>query len=412
MGVGVDRPGSIRGALVLVSALLVVASACAERSDSVPRAADLDCVQEFDPERDYFPTKAELRHAQNFAVSYHGHYKVLRTRMPATNWGPAVSDVAVLVRCGTPVPELVGELEGAPVIEVPVRRFATNSLASATRLRVLGLDDRIAALPADPFDPVLAGLLESGSAFPIGGHGDPGLEGLLAEDVDVMVRFTSDLEASQEIERARELGVGSLPLLSWAEPTYLGQVEWVKHHAVLFDAEEEAEAFFQDVEARYMELAARVADREPVTALWAAPVSPGRWWVEAGNWQEEVLRAAGGRNVFQAEPGESSIVLSSEQLIEAGPDIEVWITAEPQASVLEAALPQEDIAAWRTGRTWHVHRRSDVARDAFDWNETPFVRPDWVLEDLISVLHPDLGDGDPPRFLDRVGDSSEEVRER
>jgi len=189
---------------------------------------------------------------------------------------------------------------------------------------------------------------------------------------------------------------------SWAEPTILGQAEWIKHHAALFDAEAHAEAFFAEVEGRYRALAEEASRLEPVPALWATPVSPGRWWVEAGNWQEEVLRAAGGRNVFTAEPGESSIVLSSEQLLEVGDEVEVWITGEPDAGALADALPVDRIGAWRSGRTWHVHGRSDLGRDAFDWNETPLVRPDLVLESLVSVLHPSRVPGVPAAFFSRV----------
>ena len=107
--------------------------------------ADRPCITDFATGVDYYPVKAELRHARNFSLTYHEHYKVLRARMPATNWGPEVSDVVVLNRCGTPAPPLEGDLAGALILETPVQRFATNSLASALRLRVLGLESAVAS---------------------------------------------------------------------------------------------------------------------------------------------------------------------------------------------------------------------------------------------------------------------------
>lgn len=406
-GVARDRcPGdparAARHTRVLTFALAgVVATGCGEAPapvDTRPEAVAA-CVSDFDPTADYYPVKADLRHARNFSISYHGHYKVLRARMEPTNWGPEVSDVLVLNKCGTPVPPLEGDLAGATVIETPVRRFATNSLASALRLRILGLEDRITAMPANPYDPVLAELIESGRIVRSGVHGEPHLEGMLVLGVEALVVFTSNLEHADGLERARELGVAALPLLSWAEPTYLGQAEWIKHHAALFDAEAEAEDFFSDVEARYRELARTVAGREPVSALWATPMERGRWWVEAGNWQDEVLAAAGGRNVFTANPDESSIVLGTERIVEGGGEARVWITNDPDPRALDAAAPLEEIPAWTAGRTWHVQGRSDPARGAFDWNETPLVRPDLVLADLISVLHPEALPGHEPLFL-------------
>ena len=355
-------------AVVLAGILLAACGDAPVPGDPTAHEASA-CVSDFDPAADYYSEKAEIRHAENFSISYHGHYKVLRARLEATNWGPEVSDVLVLNKCGTPVPPLEGDLAGAPVIETPVTRFATNSLASALRLRVLGLDDRIVAMPANPFDPALAELIESGRIVPAGVHGEPHLEGMLVLGVEALVVFTSSLEHAAGLERARELGVPTLPLLSWAEPTYLGQAEWIKHHAALFDAEAEAEAFFADVEARYRELARTVAGREPVPTLWATPMERGRWWVEAGNWQDEVLTAAGGRNVFTARPDESSIVLGTERIVDGAGEARVWITNDPDPRALDAAAPLAEIPAWTAGRTWHVHGRSDPTRDAFDWNE-------------------------------------------
>ena len=108
-----------------------------------------------------------------------------------------------------------------------------------------------------------------------------------------------------------------------------------------------------------------------------------------GNWQDEVLTAAGGRNVVEAREGESSIVLAPERIIEAAPRVTVWITNEADPAAL-ASVPAVRALRDATDRAWHVHQRVAAERNAFDWNETPLVRPDLVLQDLISVLHPQL----------------------
>ena len=397
---------------VLVAPSLLVGAgillACGDLPDAGggPVTDATGCITDFEPDADYYPHKADIRHAENFSISYHGHYKVLRARLPATNWGPAVSDVVVLNKCGTPPPELEGDLAGATVIETPVRRFATNSLASALRLRVLGLEDRIVAMPANPYDSVLAERVRTGRVVSASVHGEPHMEGMLVLGVGALVVFTSSLDHADGLSRARDLGVPGIPLLSWAEPTYLGQAEWLKHHAALFDAEAEAEAYFADVEGRYRELAALVEGHEPVPVVWATPMAGGRSWVEAGNWQDEALAAAGGRNVFVARPGESSIVVGAERMLESGAEARVWITNDPDPMALAPNTPLQRIGERNPGRTWHVQRRSDLARDAFDWNETPLVRPDLVLADLIEVLHPGTIPGHELRFLVPLGEGA------
>ncbi|MEM7417503.1 MAG: ABC transporter substrate-binding protein [Gemmatimonadota bacterium] len=381
-----------RSALVGLLGIVMAVSACGPSADrSEVTMAERACVSDFDPTHDYYPDKADIRHASNFSVSYHGHYKVLRSSMPATNWGPEIVDAVVLHRCGTPAPELEGALSDAPVVETPIQRLATNSVASALRLRELGHVDQIAAMPGNPFDRVLAARVEQGTIRAISGHGAPDPEVLLGLGTDVVIQFASSLEHAEDIEHARSLGMVGLPLLSWAERSYLGQAEWIKHHALLVDEEGIAEDFFARVEARYRELEALVADRAPVSALWATPLESDSWWVEVGNWQDEVLAAARGRNVFTAGPGESSIVLNTERIVEAAPRVAVWISGDPDPMSIMAPTVIRGLRPWQEGNSWHVHGRADEGRDALDWSETPLVRPDLVLENLIAVLHPDLG---------------------
>jgi iron complex transport system substrate-binding protein len=384
-----------RHRLALAAAVSALAVAC---GDASPRFATVDpgaCVTDFDPELDYYPGKADLRHARNFTLEYHRHYKILRTR---SEIGGA-EDVIVLNRCGTPEPALTGDLEGALLIDTPVDAFASTSPASALRVRLLGLEDRIAAVPANPYDSVLASLTASGRASRITAHGEPHLEGMLVLGVDALLLWVATVEDAHGLSRAREIGVPAIPLMSWAEPTYLGQIEWIKHHAALFEAEGAAEAWFSDIEERYGELRARAAGLPKIPVVWASPDLPNQWWVEAGNWQDEVLEAAGGRNVFGVDPEQGYLVASTEQLVRVAAEAEVFITNVPSLDALEALLPVESLPAFATGRVFHVHGRVDAERDAYDWYETPLVRPDLLLEDLIAILHPDPEEGPRPGLL-------------
>ncbi len=350
--------------------------------------ADVDpaeCVTAFDPGLDYYPTKTELQYARNFSLEYHPHYKVLRT-VVGSDGG---EDLVVLNRCGTPVPELTGELAGAIVIETPVRALASTSPSSALGLRVLGLEAGLAAIPANPFDSALVELAESGRAARLTAHGDPHLEGMRILGIDALLLLVATLDGAQGLDRAREIGVPAIPITSWAEPDYLGQVEWIKHHAALFEAEAEAEAFFSEVEARYRAVERRASELPRVPAVWASPDLPGTWWIEAGNWQDDVLSAAGGRNVFSDDPAEGYVVSSTEELADVAREAEVWITNVMDRAWLEETLPIETLPAFTADRVYHVHGRADIERNAFDWYETPFVRPDLVLEHLAAILHPE-----------------------
>jgi iron complex transport system substrate-binding protein len=363
--------------------------------DGIPSSNLVDrCIDEFVPERDYFPDKVEVAYAETFSVSYHGHYKVVRSQSKAPEGETGVSDVLVLVQCGAPVPALDGELAGATVIEVPVRSVAANEDGSIIRASVLGFDDRIVAMGGGGiYNADLRRRWEHREIVSIGEsyHGAPDFEALLAVDPGVCFQFISSLDHAESLERGRALGLPFVPVLAWSEPTILGQAEWVKHTALFLNAERDAASFFEDIVSRYRALAkqAQAASEKPV-AIWGGPLGNGGWYVEAGSWHAQALDDAGATNPFDALPGERTIAISTESVLAEAVDADLWITEEISMENLGAAGLLEQIEAFQAGQVYHIHGRSRPEHNAYDWYETALVRPDLVLEDLVSLFHPEL----------------------
>lgn len=352
------------------------------------------CVADFDPATDYFPDKIEPRYAERFRVSYHGHYKVLQANVAGSEWGPDVSDTVVLVQCGTPSPTLAGELADAAVVEVPIHSMASNEDGSVARARELGYVDRVAGLAGGGiYDATLRQRWDDGNLISVGEsfHGAPNFEVLVANDPSVVFLFTSSLEHTEALDQGRSLGLATVPIVGWGEPTILGQAEWLKHTALFLNAEAEANAYFDGVAQRYLDLKAQVAELpdQPV-AIWGGPLSSGRWWIEAGSWMAQALADAGGRNPFVPDSGETAITLSTEAVLEQAVDAQFWLTEHVALETLGTAGPVETIPAFREGRVYHIHKRAVPENDAYDWYETALVRPDIVLQDLVSVFHPTL----------------------
>ena len=367
-----------------------------EQQLGVPATNLVDaCVAEYDPSIDYFPDKTDLQYAERFRITYHGHYKVLQVNVAGSEWGPDMSDTVVLVQCGTPTPPLEGELDGATVVQVPVRSLASNEDGSIARAKELGYLDRVIGLAGGGiYDPILRQKWENNQLISVGEsfHGPPNFEVLLASEPDVMFLFTSSLDHTEALDQGRALGLPTVPIIGWGEPTILGQAEWIKHTAFFLNAEAEANTYFDDITNRYLDLKKRAAEQEvrPVT-IWGGPLSQGgRWWIEAGSWMAQALDDAGGQNPFTPDSGETSISLSTEAVLEQASDAQFWLTEHVALETLGAAGPLETIPAFREGRVYHIHKRAEPEHDAYDWYETALVRPDLVLQDLVSVLHPEL----------------------
>ena len=116
----------------------------------------------------------------------------------------------------------------------------------------------------------------------------------------------------------------------------------------------------------------------------------------------DVPLSLGGRNPFTPDSGETAITLSTEAVLEQATSAEYWLTEHVAMETLGAAGPMETIPAFREGRVYHIHKRARPEHDAYDWYETALVRPDVVLQDLVSVLHPQLLPDHERFFLQQI----------
>ncbi|MEM7417496.1 MAG: hypothetical protein AAF389_18545 [Gemmatimonadota bacterium] len=355
------------------------------------------CVSDFDPEVDYFPDKVTVERAATFTVGYHGHYKVLRSSLRAEAWGGSLDDVAVLVQCGTPVPDLTGELEGAVAIEVPVTTVAANFLDDIARIRTVGMADRLVAIgDGRIYDPEIRARWERGELLTLGHafHAGGDTEQLLIASPDI---FLANIAGPDPLENMRSLGVSVVPTLGWAEPDYLGRAEWTKHAALFFNAEVAANDAWSALRANVDSLRSLTAElEERPSVMWTVNRSADRWSAFRSSYENGLIIDAGGRNIFFApgndglEASLQSVDLTPESMLEQADGVEVWLASGRDDRDWPTGPVLNSFRAYRDGRVYHRSGRTIPDTDANDWNETGSVRPDLILRDLIHLVHPDV----------------------
>ncbi len=363
----------------------------AEPTKPGPATSERSGLEPYDPSIDYDPDSIEISFAKGFRVSYHRHYKVVQLRN-----GDEWRETLVLVRRGAPVPPLDGALADAPVIEIPVRSIATNAVSDLSRLRMLGLDDRLVGIPtAAVYDEEIYGRYQRGELTAIGhpGHSQPNLEALLVADPDLTLLFSLGPEHAHGLRRIRDLGLAAAPSYSYTEPTFLGQAEWIVYVALFFDAEAAAQAQFDEIVTRYRSLSERAkasAGASPPVAFWGGPAGGNRWWVQSNGPEAGLLADAGATNPVADPSAGPFATLDTASVLNAAAAADLWITSALDERDWDRRAPVERFAAYRSGRVFHNRKRMRPERDAWDWNETALSRPDLALADLVSLLHPEL----------------------
>ena len=360
-----------------------------------------ECLTTFDPNVDYFPVKSTVSYAKLWQIDYAKHYKVIRTNIDSLTGSDGkatpISQSYVLLQCGAPAPALTGELAGATIIEVPVKNAVATYYEDVTALFELGLADKVVAIP----DPVF--IAEKGKLLPtsIMAGVAAGTVQQYGEQVSAEVFvalqpgvvFAYSVYGYDDHSTLTTAGVPAVGVLNAAEATPLGDAEWVKFFAAFFNAEADANALFDEVAQNYNALAAQAAaQNNKPNVMMVSPYSATYFEAHQNSWGARLIEDAGGINLLAADGPTAPQGISGEVVIQAGYATQVWLTefsafdlAEKRESI--ATVPFAEFPAVQNKQIWNIGK-TDADKNHFYgfWS----TRPDLLLQDLVSLLHPTL----------------------
>jgi iron complex transport system substrate-binding protein len=349
------------------------------------------CVDRFDAAADYFPDKASLEDASNFAVEYHRSYKVVTVREPYPGGRP---ERDVLVQCGAPRPALTGDLASAAVVTVPITSlFSASSthvppLVDLGRLEVLRGVDKIASIVS----PQVLAHVASAHVVEFSPGSVIDAEKIVAARPSVLMTSGFPNSAYAAIRAA---GVPVVANAEWLEPTALGRAEWVKYEALYLNEERQAQSAFARVKAAYAGLkvkaAALPAASRPLVMTGRA--TRGTFTIAGGHSYVAALIAdGGGRYVWADNPATGSTTVDLEAQLQRARDADVWINGggwKNRAAMLADEPRYAEFRAFRSGQIWVYERLMNDAGGNDYWTRS-ITRPDLLLADLVKIFHPDL----------------------
>lgn len=358
--------------------------------------AQADCIEDYQPGVDYFADKVEPIYAENFTVAYYDSYVVATVSQPFPGGAP---ENYVLLHCGAPVPELVGELAEAPVISVPVSSMfsaSTTHFPAIDALDAVGAVTGVASLAYATTESFLAAG-EAGTITQFAANYATDVEIVIDAAPDIFMTGGSD-DPSYDV--LRDAGVPVVANAEWLEPSLLGRAEWIKFIALFLGREAAANAVFDEVEQSYLDAAAAVADLpdDARPLVLAGSSFQGVFYAPGGrSYSAEAIASAGGRYVFGEDEGTASLAFADlEEIIDVSEDVAFWINATTAYQTLAdiaaddprlAALPAAEAA-----NVWNYDRISTPS-GGVGFFELGVLRPDLILRDLIEVFHPGTLDG-------------------
>lgn len=371
--------------LVLVFALMLPFSSTAQETLTT-------CIENYDPNLDYFPDKVEIEYAQGFEVEYFNHYKVLTVLSP---WaGAAETFEYVLVQCGTPIPE---GFENAQIIETPIESVVSLSTTYLPHLVELGVLEKLVGV--DSYSVTYTNTTEvqemvaSDRVADLGLGADINIELVLDLSPDLVIAYGTGLPEYDAHPILIDAGINVALNAEYLENEPLGQAEWIKFTALFFNKEAEANAYFDALVTRYNELAALTENVSERPTIFAGVPFDSSWFVPGGqSYVAQLFEDAGAAYLWADEESTGGVPLDFEVVLETAVDADYWLNVGFWNN-LEQGLSEDErfaeFSAFQNGEVYNNNARENE-NQGNDYYESGVIHPDILLADLIHIFHPEL----------------------
>ncbi|MCH2199976.1 MAG: ABC transporter substrate-binding protein [Flavobacteriales bacterium] len=242
--------------------------------------------------------------------------------------------------------------------------------------------------------------LEDGRMRDISGEKNIDFEQMVDLSPDVLITYPYGGEGYEHFE---ELGIVVVPFSEYLEIHPLGRAEWIKAAGWLIDQEEQANAAFAEIEARYneaKELAANVQNRPSV---FTGSNDGGVWFAPSGqSFIAQFIHDAGGSYLFSDHQERTNLKLDFEVLLERAMLADYWgkVSYREEGITLESIREDDpryaSLPVFEKGQVFYCNAaKTDYFGDAI-------VEPEAILQDLIAILHPELKPQHTARYFQPV----------
>ena len=330
----------------------------------------------------------QITYAKGFCLAKQNDYTLLKILNPST--GQIKQQIAL-------VPEGVANPEGFSfddVIKVPIKSIVTTS---TTHIPPLELLDRATALSGFPnLDYISSSLtrarIDAGLVQELGQNEALNIEVLVSLKPDVLMTFSID-ETQKGLEKVKQAGIPLIYNGDWTEQHPLGKAEWIKVFGALFGIEVKADSIFQSIEKEYLDLKSLAKQSSGQPTVISGALYKDIWYAPKGDsWAAKFIEDANGLYLWKDTSGTGSLQWNIEEILQFTQKAQLWIGPGQFTSYDQMAQSSPTYTQFKPFRDKKVYTFSSTKgpTGGLLYYELASMRPDWVLSDLIHILHPGL----------------------
>ena len=295
--------------------------------------------------------------------------------------------------------------EGIPdgtLIRTPLSRSMIFSTVHCAMLMDFGKQDCIAGVADLKYIkiPWIQQQVKQGRISDVGDGLSPVIEKIIDQRPDAL--FLSPFENSGGYGKLEDIDIPIVECAEYMETTPLGRAEWLRFYGILFGCEEKADSLFDAIDKNYNDLKTLVTQKNRPSVL-LDKVTGSVWYVPGGKSTiGQMIQDAGGNYPWANDEHSGSVSLPFESVLEKAGEADVWLfrySGDHDIIYDELRSERHGYNQFKSFRNQQVYG-CNVELSPF-YEETPF-RPDWLLNDFIRSLHPELDNLAPLRYYKKL----------
>ena len=357
------------------------------------------CAKKQENQRTIKPvTTLKLNYAEGFSVLKYKDYKEVIVYSPWKK-GEIYARYYLVKDEKTKIP-----VDGVK-INIPLKTLATTSV---THLEFMSLLDEIQTItgvcsPKLIYNSELQKNIHAGKITDLGDAFNLNVERVLLLKPNALM--TSGF--NQTDANAQRIGQAGIPVIynnEWMETSLLGRAEWIKFVAAFYDKELQADTIFAGIDKRYNDLKTKALKVTNKPKIMSGNNFRGTWYMPAGrSFMGQLFLDAGADYFYANDTTTGSLPLNVETVLKNFANSDIWLNVS-FSTINELIKADSKHALFRpvkTGQVFNFNKRL-LSSTANDFWESAVARPDLLLGDVITILHPELLPDYEPVYADKL----------
>ena len=298
------------------------------------------------------------------------------------------------------------DVKGA--IRVPVRSVISFSATQWAVFLRLGEIDRVKGILEGRFvkDSTMRSLLARQKVYDIGTEAAADVERMIQLQPDALL-YSPYFDGNQG--GLNVTGAVLFPFADYMENTPLGRAEWIRIIGILAGCEDKADAWFNDIEARYNALSTLCANVEHRPTVFSDLAFNGQWYVAGGrSYIARLFADAGADYIWKDNPSTASVPMDAESILAKAQHANFWRVnnSNPFPMTYESLAKESPVYPLFDAFKNHKIMVCDIMETGYF--EQSQCEPDLLLADFIYFFHPELLTGDwagyQPKYYHLMGE--------